>query len=75
MQDYSQFEYPEDIKRIVEAFRLDGLECSPSEACEMWEGYSEDYAAGWIYLPEHPKDIVDCLRTYWTVQRTSLEDT
>lgn len=52
-----QFHYSGDIDRIVNVFADRGYEISYSDAGHAWERHSENYAAGWLILPENDDDL------------------
>lgn len=37
---------------MVAVFKANGLDVLPSQAHRIWELHSQDYSAGWLYLPE-----------------------
>lgn len=63
--DTYDFRFWDDCERIVKVFHNEGYSISLTEARTLWERYSEEAAASWIYLPEDGVKIFDCLREYW----------
>ena len=59
--------YPEDIDRFVSVLATAGYEVERSDAELAWGSYSEDYAAGWLILPEDDEVLVHMLMGYLTV--------
>lgn len=57
--------YKEDVDRIVAALRAYDYDVSPTEARQLWDRYSESFAAGWLILPESDGEIVACLSRYF----------
>lgn len=55
--DYSVVDYPEDVRRIVAALARLGWEATPVEAEDLWDTYSDTYAAGWLFLPEQDGEL------------------
>lgn len=45
-------DYGADILRVQNAVQRNGYECSPTQAKELWEEYSDSMCAGWMGLPE-----------------------
>lgn len=50
--------YPDDISRIVKVCRDTGYTVSRSMARRIWENHSDNYAAGWLILPESDADLL-----------------
>lgn len=46
------FEYPYDVKRIVEIFAERGYEITHTDAFNAWTSYSDSVCAGWLNLGE-----------------------
>lgn len=57
LRSAKNFDYPDDVERIVRVFAERGYEISPTEAQEAWKGYSDCLAAGWLILPENDEDV------------------
>lgn len=58
-------EYRDDINRIVNAMAEAGFMCTDTEAKELWEEYSDSFAAGWLGLPSTNEEIVGCVSPYF----------
>lgn len=43
-------DYPDDVKRLVDAARTLDFAVSFDDACWAWKQYSEDSCAGWLTL-------------------------
>ena len=43
---------PEDVTRILLAAASIGYFFTPAEAEELWEKYSREMCASWLYLPQ-----------------------
>ena len=63
-----EYDYPEDIKRIQEAFALFDYEISAVSAEYAWLQYSDEMSAGWIMLPESRASILNCARQYLRIK-------
>ena len=55
-------ENADDITRIREIARADGLLITPEQAIEIWEEHSDRYAAGWLFLPDADEHILPIVR-------------
>jgi hypothetical protein len=55
--NYNDCQYPSDVERIVKVALAHGIELSPKEAEAAWDEHSDNYAAGWLYLPEDDESI------------------
>tara|TARA_Y100000310_G_scaffold56223_2_gene51533 strand:+ start:566 stop:814 length:249 start_codon:yes stop_codon:yes gene_type:complete len=58
-------EYPDDCRRIQEAFAKEGYEVTELQACRLWEKFSESKFAGWLSLPDSGI-FADLLTIGWT---------
>ncbi len=47
-----------DVYRIVEVMHANGYEISQQDAFCVWERQSDDYSAGWLFLPENDDELV-----------------
>jgi len=56
------YEYTEDIKRIKKAALEFGKVLSDENAVELWEDYSDRFAAGWLVLPKDDLDLYTILK-------------
>jgi len=65
------FRYPEDIDRIYNVLEREGFSITKEEIDEIWNLYSEDRCAGWLYLPED-NEIIDIILEYSDL--TEFED-
>lgn len=61
---YQFFEYPKDIKRIVEICEKHDIQITPDEAEELWNWYSDDYCAQWLCLPSDDEDLFEIIIKY-----------
>lgn len=59
--EYEDFSYPEDVKRIVEVLKARSVEITPKEAEELWNAYSDDMCAQWLGLPDNDKELFDII--------------
>lgn len=50
------YDYPSDVEKIREQLATLGIEVSQADAYEAWLGYSDNMAAGWMYVPEDPEN-------------------
>ena len=57
--DYENFSYPDDVRRIVELFKSKGIIITPSEAEELWDDYSDSMCAGWLILPSNDNELFE----------------
>lgn len=55
------FDYPEDVERIVKVLADRGYKCSPGDAAILWDRYSDSMAAGWMMLPQDDEDVFGCI--------------
>lgn len=56
LEPTDEFDYPEDVKQIVEALARHGYEVDPRHAEAAWSKMSTDeYCAGWLML-DHSDD-------------------
>ena len=56
--------HKDDIKKIREVvLTKTQVTITAEEACNLWETYSDKYAAGWIFLPETTEEIWSALST------------
>lgn len=60
------YQWPEDVKVIIRAFREEGLYCSAQQAHWMWQEYSDSMCAGWMTVHEDDENIVSKCRAYFT---------
>jgi len=51
------YEFPEDVERLVQVIYEKGYIISPMEAENAWQDYSNDIDAGWIVLPDSSENI------------------
>lgn len=61
--------HKEDVARIMRVFSARGYLCSAEVARDLWERYSEYFAASWLFLPVRDQDILECLRDMWEEDR------
>ena len=55
--DYDKFRFPEDVKRIVEVFKIKGIKITLDEAHELWCEYSDRFCASWLILPKSDEEL------------------
>lgn len=60
--------YKNDVKRIVEVFHNNDIECSEVEAFIIWEKYSHSLCANWLMLPEDDKQIMDSCSPFFIIE-------
>jgi hypothetical protein len=67
MKSGGQFDYPDDVRRIVAAFAARGYLIIDADAATAWERYSDDYyAAGWLSLGSaDATDLFESLKQYF----------
>jgi hypothetical protein len=46
-----------DVQRIQKVARDNGYEADLDACAYLWDEYSDDYAAGWMGLPENDDDL------------------
>jgi len=61
--DYSKYDYPHDVERIVKVLVSAGYIVTPQEAENMWHKYSDSYAAIWLFLPNDDEELLRCLES------------
>ena len=61
------FDYPEDIRRIVNVAMVNGLSIHPLEAERLWSEHSYKYAAGWLHLSDSDDEILSAIN-WWQSQ-------
>lgn len=57
--------YKNDCNRIQSVLLDYGYYATLEQCAELWELYSEDWAAGWLYLPENNEDLYKCIKPYF----------
>jgi hypothetical protein len=62
-----EFPHYDDCSTIVAAMASEGYLCSTEEARELWEMYSDSWAAGWLILPSDQKKIVESIKPFFEV--------
>jgi hypothetical protein len=63
----SNYEYPEDVERLVQAVLDNGYEIAMWEAESVWQDYSDDVDASWMILPDTSEEIWEILKP-WIVK-------
>jgi len=58
-----KLEYPKDCKRIVKVALKYG-KINDKEAQYIWKTYSNDFAAGWLILPDSDADLWEIIKEY-----------
>jgi len=53
-----------DCNRIQQALMEHGYYATIDQCEELWEMYSEEYAAGWLILPEGNIHIFEYIKSY-----------
>lgn len=62
---YQFFEFPKDIKRIVEVCDQHDIQITPDEAEELWSRYSDtEWCASWLGLPSDDEDLFEIIIEY-----------
>lgn len=46
-----------DVERILRVMTANGYDTDYMTCAFLWDDYSEDYAAGWMGLPESDEDL------------------
>jgi len=46
-----------DVERLQRVILINGYEADLRSAAGIWEDYSDDYAAGWLSMPEDDKEL------------------
>ena len=59
--------YPCDVTRIQSAVINHGFHCTRAEAERLWDLHSDDYCAGWLFLPDDEE-------TLWSFVKHYVED-
>lgn len=67
--DSSHVRYPEDCKRIRQVLRDRGFNLTFKECEELWEYYSDSYAAGWLILDSHSDNDIHYAAQQWAVMK------
>ena len=67
--EYSNFPYPDDVRRIVEVLDSKGIIITPSEADKLWDIHSDEWCASWLILPSNDdelfKIIIEQAKSVW----------
>lgn len=56
--------FADDCNRIQQVLMEHGYYATIDQCEELWEMYSDEYAAGWLVLPEINIQIYDCIKDY-----------
>lgn len=59
MSKYSDYEYGEDVKRIVDVLAKKNIEITLEEAEYLWSKHSDEYCAQWLILPREDKQLFE----------------
>lgn len=51
----------DDVKRIQEVLLNNGYSSLLKDCGDLWEAYSDSYAAGWLGLPEDDEELWNIL--------------
>jgi hypothetical protein len=62
------FEFWDDCERIKKIFAEHDYDITLEQARQMWELYSEDYCASWLYLSAKDEDIFNDLTKYYVLE-------
>lgn len=46
-----------DVERLQRVILHNGYESDYDDAANIWEDYSDSYAAGWLYLPDDDNEL------------------
>lgn len=57
-KDFTHRHLP-DVQRIYQVMTAGGVDTDLETCALLWDEYSEDYAAGWLGLPEYDEDLFD----------------
>lgn len=50
-----------DVERIQEVLLYNGYSSTLRDCANLWDDYSEAYAAGWLGLPDDDRELWDIL--------------
>lgn len=59
---FNDCEYPDDVRRIVKAAATIGYFLKPHEAEDLWENYSAELCASWLFVPDSEQKLATKLR-------------
>jgi hypothetical protein len=57
-------EFADDCSRIQQVLMEHGYYATIDQCEELWEMYSDEYAAGWLIFPEDNADIYEYIKDY-----------
>lgn len=53
----------DNVKRIQKVLMIYGYEANLEDCADIWDEYSESYAAGWMGLPESDSELWECIES------------
>lgn len=56
--------FADDCNKIQQVLIEHGYYATIDQCEQLWEMYSDEYAAGWLVLPEGNMQIYDCIKDY-----------
>lgn len=59
--DTFEHRHMSDVQRIYEVMTSGGVETDLQTCAYIWDSYSDDYAAGWLGLPEEDTDLFNTI--------------
>ena len=57
--DDEEYQYPYDVERICDVCAAAGYDITGRTAYRLWQKHSDNYAAGWLMLPESNQDLLE----------------
>lgn len=54
-----------DVERIQEVYQKNGIPISLDKAASIWDTHSDNYAAGWLGLPDHDSELWHILKNLY----------
>lgn len=61
LNDYEGFEYFADIQRMIKVCNDRGINILPKLAKKLWNRYSDNLCACWLYLPDSDEELFEIL--------------
>ena len=52
-----------DVERLQRVMLQNGYEADLRSAADIWEEYSDDYAAGWLGMPENDDELWETIES------------
>lgn len=57
-----------ELEALQFALATMGYRASLAQAERLWDMYSDSMCAGWMNIPDHDDEIVNCIRPYFEVE-------